>query len=62
MFKENVPKKGPLFREFLTEKPTYMGGTYPYPQHAMLPPGGGGTFSKTFKKLSSNMDSKSDYF
>ena len=38
MFKENLPKKGPLFREFWTQKPTHMGGTYPYPQHVMLPP------------------------
>ena len=42
MLKENLPKKGPLFREFWTQKPTHMGGTYPYPQHVMLPPWGGG--------------------
>ena len=36
-FKENLPEKGPLFREFQTQKPTHMGGTYPYPQHVMLP-------------------------
>ena len=35
---ENLPKKGPLFREFGTQKPTHMGGTYPYPQHVMYPP------------------------
>ena len=40
MFKENLPKKRPLFREFWTQKPTHMGGTYPYPQHVMLPPWG----------------------
>ena len=39
MFMENLPKKGPLFREFWAQKPTHMGGTYPYPQHGMLPPG-----------------------
>ena len=38
MFKENLPKKGRLFREFWTLKPTHIGGTYPYPQHVMLPP------------------------
>ena len=38
MFKENLPKKGPLFREIWNQKPTHMGGTYPYPQHVMLPP------------------------
>ena len=31
-------KKGPLFREFWIQKPTHMGGKYPYPQHVMLPP------------------------
>ena len=40
LFKENLPKKGPLFREFWTQKPTHMGGTYPYPQHVMYPPRG----------------------
>ena len=40
MFKENLAKKGPLSREFWTEKPTHMGGTYPYPRHIMLPPPG----------------------
>ena len=35
---ENLPKKGPLFREFGAQKPTHMGGTYPYPQHVMYPP------------------------
>ena len=39
LFKENLPKKGPLFREFGAQKPTHMGGTYPYPQHVMYPPG-----------------------
>ena len=38
MFKENLPKKGPLFREFWTQKATHVGGTYPYPQHVMLHP------------------------
>ena len=38
MFMENLQKKGHLFREFWTQKPTHMGGTYPYPQHVMLPP------------------------
>ena len=38
MFKENVPKKRPLFTEFWTQKPTNMGGTYPYTRHAMLSP------------------------
>ena len=42
MFKENLPKRGPLFREIWTQKPTHMGGKYPYPQHVMFPPGGGG--------------------
>ena len=41
MFKENQPKEGPVFREFWTQKPTDMGGTYPYPQHVMLPPSTG---------------------
>ena len=38
---ENLPKKGPLFREFGAQKPTHMGGTYTgmYPQHVMYPPG-----------------------
>ena len=39
MFKENLPKNGPLFREFGAQKPTHMGGTYPYPQHVMYPLG-----------------------
>ena len=30
--------QGPLFREFWTQTPTHMGGTFPYPQHVMLPP------------------------
>ena len=38
-FKENLLKKGPLFREFWTQKPIHMGGTYQYPQCVMLPPG-----------------------
>ena len=38
MFMENLPKKGPLPREFWAQKPTHMGGTYPYPQHVMYPP------------------------
>ena len=38
MFMENLQKKRPLFKEFWAQKPTHMGGTYPYPQHAMLPP------------------------
>ena len=37
MFKENLPKKESLVREFLTQKHTHMGGTYRYPQHAVLP-------------------------
>ena len=37
-FKENLPKKGPLSREFGAQKPTHMGGTCPYPQHVMYPP------------------------
>ena len=45
--KENLPKKGPLFREFWTQKPTHMGGTYPYPQHVMSPPLG---FSRRMPK------------
>ena len=40
LFMENLPKKGPLFREFGAQKPTHMGGTYPYPQHVMYPPPG----------------------
>ena len=39
LFMENLPKKEPLFREFGAQKPTHMGGTYPYPQHVMYPPG-----------------------
>ena len=39
MFKENLPKKGHLSREFWTQKPTHMGSTYPYLQHVMLRPG-----------------------
>ena len=39
MFMENLPKKGPLSREFWAQKPTHMGGTYPYPRHVMYPPG-----------------------
>ena len=35
---ENLLKNGPLFREFGAQKPTHMGGTYPYPQHVMYPP------------------------
>ena len=27
----------PLFREFDSQKPTHMGGTYPYQQYAMYP-------------------------
>ena len=38
MFKENLPKEEPLSRELWAQKPTHMGGTYPYPQHVMLPP------------------------
>ena len=38
IFMENLPKKGPLFREFRPKKPIHMGGTYPYPQHVMYPP------------------------
>ena len=35
---ENLPKKGSLSREFWAQKPTHMGGTYPFPQHDMYPP------------------------
>ena len=38
LFMENLPKKGPLFREFGAKKPAHIGGTYPYPQHVMYPP------------------------
>ena len=38
LFMENLPKKGPLFREFRPQKPAHMGGTYPYRQHVMYPP------------------------
>ena len=38
MFMENLPKKGPLFREFWAQEPTHMGGKYPYPKYVMLPP------------------------
>ena len=38
LFKENLPKKGPLFREFGAQKLTHIRGTYPYPQHVMYPP------------------------
>ena len=40
MFKETLPKKGPLFREFWTHKPTHMGGTYPYTKHVVSRPPG----------------------
>ena len=43
MFNDNPPKKGPLFTEFLTQKPTNIGATYPYPQHVILPPPPSGT-------------------
>ena len=39
---ENLLKNGPLFREFGAQKPTHMGGTYPYPQQVMYPPPPGG--------------------
>ena len=39
LFMENLLKKGPLFREFGAQKPTHMGGTYPYPKHVMYPSG-----------------------
>ena len=39
MYKENLLEKGPLFREFWAQRPTHRGGTYPRPQHVMLPPG-----------------------
>ena len=32
-------KRDGLFGEFWTQKPTHMGGTFPYPQHVMLPAG-----------------------
>ena len=38
LFMDNLPKKGPLFREFGARKAAHMGGTYPYPQHVMYPP------------------------
>ena len=44
LFKENLPKKGHLFGEFGAQKPTHMGGTYPYPQHVMYPPPPGETY------------------
>ena len=47
MFKENLPKERPLFREFWAKKPTHMGCPYPYPNHFMLPPG----FSLSFHVL-----------
>ena len=40
MFKENLSKKGPLFRDVLGPKPNHMGGPYPYPQNVMYPLGG----------------------
>ena len=53
MFMENLPKKEPLFREFWAQKPTHMGGTYPYPQHVMYPSPSGGwrTIEVLFIKL-----------
>ena len=37
----NLMKMIPLFREFNGQKPTHMGGTYPYQQYVMyLLPGG----------------------
>ena len=38
MFIENLPNKGSLLREFGARKPTHLVGTYPFPQHVMLPP------------------------
>ena len=40
MFMENLPKEGPLSRKLWAQKPTHMGGTYPYPQHVIYPPPG----------------------
>ena len=40
MFKGNLAKNRPLCGEFWSEKPTHMGGTYLYSQHAMFPPPG----------------------
>ena len=28
-----------MFREFEGQKPTHIGGTYPYPNYTMYPPG-----------------------
>ena len=35
----NFMKMRPLFREFNDQKPTHMGGTYPYQQYVMYPIG-----------------------
>ena len=61
MFKENLLKKGPLFREFWTQKPTHMGGTYPYPQHVMLPPPPPGGLS-SFKSGHVLPNENNDYY
>ena len=52
MFKENLPKKRPLFREFRTQKPTHKGGTYLYPQHVMLSPPGQNRMSINHSRIS----------
>ena len=44
MFNENLPKRGPCL-DNLDRKPTHMGGTFPYPQHFILPPEGNGHFA-----------------
>ena len=36
-FLRKICRKGPLFREFWAQKPTHIGGTYPYPQHVLYP-------------------------
>ena len=47
MFIENLPNKGSLLSEFGARKPTHMIGTYPFPQHVMLPPPPGGVTQGT---------------
>ena len=36
IFMENLPKEDPCL-ENIGQKPTHMGGTFPYPQHVMYP-------------------------
>ena len=63
IFMENLPKKGPLFREFWAQNPTHMGGTYPYPQHVMYPPPPEeGEFSADCSLLSIGLESLENFY